>query len=386
MKRMKMKIMYVGKYPTWYKYSYGGEEHVQKIAEQMAKKGHEVYLVNSVYEGRRYGINFKRLSYEDIPLVNFIKKESFPLYPKVKDMRKLVKEIKPDIIHHFGLYGYSTEVLKKKEINVPTINTILNLRTRASGCSLYSFLIRGKPLQFFRSLRERYTAENSDILVTASSEMAKAIKEEYKISNEILVVHRGVSLDRFKMQPWDKVEKNTIIFVGRLEKTKGVQYIIKAVSIVKKEIDEVKLYIIGDGYYKKKLQRLTEKIGLDRNIIFIGKLPQEQVVKYYGKANLFIMHSLFESFGVVALEAMASGRPVIATKTGGTVDIVTEETGKLVSYGDVEKLAEAIIYILSNERLAKNMGAEGRKRAEIFTWENTAERYLEIYQGVLKHV
>ena len=379
-----IKILYIGVYPDWYKYSYGGEEHVQKIAEQVAKKGHEVHLVNSVYEGKRYNINFKKLNYKYIPLVNFIEKEPFSFYPKIEEMRKLIKEIKPDIIHHFGLYGYSTEVLKKKgEINVHTINTILNLRTRASGCSLYGFLIRCKPLQFFRSLRERYTAKNSDVLVAASSGMAEAIKEEYKISNEISIVHRGISLDKFEIQPWDKVEKNSLVFVGRLEKTKGVQYIIKAVSIAKKEIDNLKFYIIGDGYYKKKLQKLTEKLGVGKNVIFTGKSSQEQVAEYYGKANLFVMHSLFESFGVVALEAMASGRPVIATKTGGTIDIVTKEAGILVPYGGVEKLAKAITDILSNEGLAKKMAAEGRGRAEKFTWENTAEKYLSIYEKVM---
>ena len=72
-----MKIMCVGKYPEWYKYSYGGEEHVQKIAEVMSKKGHDVYLVNSVYEGEKYGINFKKLSYIHVPLVHFIEKKPY---------------------------------------------------------------------------------------------------------------------------------------------------------------------------------------------------------------------------------------------------------------------------------------------------------------------
>ena len=128
--------MYIGKYPDWYKYSFGGEEHIQKLAEIMAKRGHEVNLVNCIYEGESSGVKYNKLNYAQMPLVQRIEGKPFPLYPKSNELKNLVNQVKPDIIHHFAKCGYSTEQLRKKgAIEIPTLNSIIVSRSAQTGHS-----------------------------------------------------------------------------------------------------------------------------------------------------------------------------------------------------------------------------------------------------------
>ncbi len=97
-----MKIMYIGKYPEWYKHSFGGEEHIQKLAELMSRMKHEVYLINSVYEGVKSDIYFKKLNYVQVPFTQWVEGKPFPLYPKIDKLKEVINEIEPEVIHHFA--------------------------------------------------------------------------------------------------------------------------------------------------------------------------------------------------------------------------------------------------------------------------------------------
>ncbi len=381
-----MRIIYIGKYPEWYEHSYGGEEHLQKIAEQMVNKGHEVYLVNSVYEGEKYGINFKKLSYVYIPLVHFIESKPFPVYPKTNEIRELVKEIKPDIIHHFARFGFSTERLKKKgDIKIPTANSIIVSRTAQTGHSYPGLLVKGKLNSLIGLFCDRYNLKNADRVITTSTALAEIISKECKIPiSEVSIIPRGVDADDFENQPWDRVERNLILFAGRLEEGKGVRYIIEAMRYVFKEIPDAKLIIAGDGPRRGEFERLAKEID-PKNVEFLGKIPHEEMSEWYGKCNVFVMHSKFEPFGAVTVEAMASARPVIASRTGGSIDIVkNNETGILVEFGDVKGIADAIIKILKDEELAKSMGEKGRRRIEDeYSWKREADRIEKIYKELV---
>jgi glycosyltransferase involved in cell wall biosynthesis len=381
-----MRIIYIGKYPYWYKHSFGGEEHIQRIAELMVKKGHEVYLVNSIYEGEKFGIKFKKLNYVYLSLAKFIEDNPFPLYPIKKEIKKLVEKIDPDIIHHFAKHGLSIESLRKKGvINIPTVNSTIVSRTEQTGYSLFGLLLRGKLYSFVSILEERYSLKNADEVITTSTALAEIISKECRIPiDEINVIPRGVDADKFESQPWDKVKRNLIFFAGRLEKEKGVRYIIKAMKYVLKEIPDAKLVIAGDGPRRGEFEDLAQVIAPE-NIQFLGRIHHEEMSEWYGKCNIFVMHSRFEPFGAVTVEAMASARPVVASRTGGSIDIVkNNETGILVEFGDVKGIADAIIKILKDEKLAKSMGEKGRRRIEEnYSWEREADRIEEIYKELI---
>lgn len=383
---MSMRIIYIGKYPAWYEHSYGGEEHIQKIAELMVKKGHEVYLVNSVYAGRKYDINFKKLSYVYVPLIHRIVREPFPLYPKTNEIREMVKEIKPDIIHHFARFGFSVESLKrKKKIEIPTLNSVIVSRTAQTGYSYSGLLVRGKLNSLIGLFCDRYNLKNADRVITTSNALAKIISKECIIPiDEINVIPRGVEAGKFEIQSWDKVERNLILFAGRLEEGKGVRYIIEAMKHIFKEIPNAKMVIAGDGPKRAKFEDLAQTVA-SKNIEFLGKIPHKEMAELYGKCNVFVMHSKFEPFGAVTVEAMASGRPVVVSNAGGSIEIVkNNETGILVEFGDVKGIADATVKILEDEELARKMGEKGRKRIEEeYRWEKEADRIEEIYEELI---
>jgi glycosyltransferase involved in cell wall biosynthesis len=326
------------------------------------------------------------LNYVYLSLAKFIEDNPFPLYPIKKEIKKLVEKIDPDIIHHFAKHGLSIESLRKKGvINIPTVNSTIVSRTEQTGYSLFGLLLRGKLYSFVSILEERYSLKNADEVITTSTALAEIISKECRIPiDEINVIPRGVDADKFESQPWDKVKRNLIFFAGRLEKEKGVRYIIKAMKYVLKEIPDAKLVIAGDGPRRGEFEDLAQVIAPE-NIQFLGRIHHEEMSEWYGKCNIFVMHSRFEPFGAVTVEAMASARPVVASRTGGSIDIVkNNETGILVEFGDVKGIADAIIKILKDEKLAKSMGEKGRRRIEEnYSWEREADRIEEIYKELI---
>lgn len=372
--------MYIGVYPLWYEKAGGGAEDIQKFAELMTKKGHEVHLGNSVFKGKNMEINYHKLNYVRIPFKNIL------LYPRPAELEMLISKMKPDIIHHFIKYGFSTEQLRKKrKIKVPTINSVISLTTPQVGHSCLGLLIRGKLISFLSSLCEIYSLKNADRVIATTYALAKAISRESKIPlDKISIIPRGIDIDKFKRQSWSRVERNLILFAGRLEETKGVEYIIKSMKYILREVPDAKLTIAGDGQKKEEFKKLAEEIA-PKKVEFLGKVPHDEMSEWYARCNVFVMHSRFEGFGAVTVEAMASARPVVASRTGGSIDIVkNNETGILVKFGDVKGIADAIVKILKDEELAKRMGERGRKRVEReYSWEKVIESVEKLYRELL---
>ena len=382
-----MKIMYVGVHPSWHERAAGGgEEHVQKLAELMTQKGHKVYLVNSVYDGENLGVRYNKLDYIQMPFVQRIEGKTFPLYPKSNELKDLVNKIEPDIIHHFARFGFSTERLRKRgEIKIPTLNSTIVSRTAQTGHSYIGLLVRGRLNSLVGLFCDRYSLKNADKVITTSTALAEIISKECRIPIDgINIIPRGVEAGKFEKQTWRKVERNTVLFAGRLEEGKGVEYIIKSMKYILKEIPDAKLIIAGDGRKRGEFEKLAKEIAPEK-IEFSGKIPHEEMSEWYGKCNVFVMHSRFEPFGAVTVEAMASARPVVASRTGGSIDIVkNNETGILVEFGNIEGIADAIVKILNDEELAKSMGEKGRKRIEEeYSWEREADRMEEIYKELV---
>jgi len=145
-----------------------------------------------------------------------------------------------------------------------------------------------------------------------------------------------------------KDSKRRLLFVGGLEPIKGIPYLLKALSMVKEKRDDFVLDIVGDGYKRSEYERIVNELKLNGHVIFHGLKSKEKVAEFMRQCDFFVLPSLWESQSCVLIEAMACGRPVITTSSGGTKEIVGEESGVIVPPKDVQALAEAIIYMLDN--------------------------------------
>jgi len=224
-------------------------------------------------------------------------------------------------------------------------------------------------------------------------------------ASKIAVVPCGVDLDLFHPIPSEEAKarlglpqsRRIILFVGRIEPLKGIDTLLRAIALVAPEIphwqDELSVIIIGGApgagadeaaAELDRLQRLRSELGIEELVTFQGAEDQDSLVYYYSAAEMVVVPSHYESFGMVALEAMACGTPVVASKVGGLAFNVQDgRTGFLVPERDPAALADRIRLLLSEPHLRQDLGAEAIRWVSQYSWPSVADRILKIYEGAL---
>jgi teichuronic acid biosynthesis glycosyltransferase TuaC len=182
--------------------------------------------------------------------------------------------------------------------------------------------------------------------------------------NKIKVFPAPVDVD--KLQPGEPVlePRRYILSVAQLERRNDFPTLLKAVQTLVNSIEEIELRVVGEGKERSNLERMVRQLGLEEHVVFMGYLPDDELIEEYRGASLFVLASRQEGIGIVFLEAMAYGLPVVATNSGGAADpVVHGQTGFLVPVGDWSTLAQYMLQVLKNPRLAQRLGNAGRKKA-----------------------
>jgi len=176
-----------------------------------------------------------------------------------------------------------------------------------------------------------------------------------------------------------------VLFVGSLITRKGLPFLVEASKKIVKEYVETKFLIVGEGPLKNQLQREIWEANLAGNFAFLGNVKGDMLPEVYNCADVFVLPSIQEGQGIVLLEAQASAKPLVAFDIGGVNETVRNgETGLLVERGSTDRLADAIVKLLSDKALREKMGANGRKFvAENFTWNICAQKMLNVYHEAL---
>jgi D-inositol-3-phosphate glycosyltransferase len=219
------------------------------------------------------------------------------------------------------------------------------------------------------------------------------------------VISPGVDLEQFK--PMDKSVARTklglpenerqVLFVGRIESLKGIDTLIRAshLMVASGELSDrpFRVQIIGGdageslellGSEMSRLRRLSIDLGLENCVRFLGSRRQRDLPTYYAAADAVVMPSYSESFGMVALETMACGRPVIASRVGGLAYLVQDGvTGFHVQEGDASEMAERLAKMLRDKELLERMGLAARAEAERYSWEKTANEVVNLFNKLL---
>ncbi len=247
-----------------------------------------------------------------------------------------------------------------------------------------------------RLATEKGLVENCDRIIAATEGEKKELIQYYNAVPETIgVVPCGVNLELFK--PVDKKyarqqldldrEENIVLYVGRIDPLKGIDRLLLARAYLQNK-KEFKLIVIGDNNnLQPELQRLTwmsQNLGIQDSVIFAGRVEQEDLPLYYSAADVFVLPSYCESFGLVALESLACGTPVVATKVGGIESIIHEgQNGHLVK-GDVPRsIANKIALLLSNPRDRVNSPDAIRESVTDYCWANVADALIEEYRAML---
>jgi glycosyltransferase involved in cell wall biosynthesis len=235
---------------------------------------------------------------------------------------------------------------------------------------------------------------------TVNSNATERFVAEASQRRDIRIIPMGVDLEQFRkakevgrLPRSTTREAQTILFAGRLIDWKGVQFLIRAVPKVLGQNPHTRVLIIGSGPEKGRLMDLAAKLNVQDVIEFREGVPQKELVGYYSLADAFVLPSIrnekgeTEGLGVVLLEAMACGVPVIGSRVGGIPDIIKHgDTGLLVREKDPDDLSEKLILLLSDRALRQRLIQRGREFVEgNFSWDKIAEQFINVYQEVLNN-
>jgi len=228
-------------------------------------------------------------------------------------------------------------------------------------------------------------ARNSNLKDRLESEPEKFVEVPIGV-NQLLFKPRY--MDKDLVAKYDLYGKNTILFVGGLDKAhyfKGVNVLIQAAKKLNAR-DDFKVIIIGEGDLKQSYQSLVDSLGLSRKVIFTGFVSDDLLPKFYSIADMLVLPSTdkSEAFGIVSLEAMSSGVPVIASDLPGVRSVVEKrKTGLLVKPGNVDNLAAMIEYLLKNPRIARQYGKAGREKVlEQYTWDEVSKKLDQVIKSI----
>ncbi len=209
------------------------------------------------------------------------------------------------------------------------------------------------------------------------------------VPGDFEVIPNGVDLENFSpnVSPIEEFRdgKFNIVFVGRLEKRKGLKYLLPAYRQVKREIPNSRLIIVGPGTrLRKKYERWVRRYAV-ADVVFVGHVSYQELPRYYQTADVFCAPAVNrESFGIVLLEAMAMGKPIVATNIAGYASVVTHgEEAWLVPPKDSRQLAQALTSLIRDEKLRQEMGRKGRLKAQEYSWERVAQQVFDYYLKVL---
>lgn len=365
-------------YPT-----FGGSGVVAtELGKALAKEGHEVHFITYSQPSRLDFLN-ENLFYHEVEF------RSYPLfeYPPYElalasKMVSVVKNEKLDLLHvHYAIPHASAaymakQILKTHGIYIPVVTTL-----HGTDITLVGKDASYEPVVTF-------SINQSDGVTSVSEDLKRETYNSFKITREIEVIPNFIDLEKFKKQKKDHFKKAIcpngealIVHTSNFRKVKRVQDVVSVFNNIHKEIPS-KLLMIGDGPERNMAENMARELGINDAVRFLGK--QEAVEEVLSVADLFLMPSEKESFGLAALEAMACEVPVISSNTGGIPELnVQGVTGFMSNVGDVEDMTRKALFVLDKNNLPR-FKANALARAKEFDITNILPLYERYYDAVLK--
>ncbi|GBD89920.1 GDP-mannose-dependent alpha-(1-6)-phosphatidylinositol monomannoside mannosyltransferase [bacterium BMS3Abin04] len=366
-------------YPT-----YGGSGVVAtELGKELALLGHEVHFISYAIPHRLMHF-FENIYYHQVEI------SSYPLFEQqlyglslTSKMLEVVEFEKLDLLHvHYAIpHAVSAylakQVLKQNHSDIKIITTLHGTDITLVGLEP-SFL----PLV-------KFSIENSDGVTAVSRFLKEKSITNYNIDKDIEVIYNFVDTKLFKPDKNAQLRKSiapnnekVLVHTSNFRPVKRVCDTIKILSLVKKELP-AKLLLVGDGPDRSDCERLVRDLGLQDDVIFLGK--QDGLEELLIVADIFLMPSQSESFGLSALEAMSCGLPVVSSSVGGLPELVNHnETGFIAEFGDINRMAKYVLDLLTNEKKYKKFSNNAREKAVTsFDKKIVVPKYLEYYEKIL---
>ena len=355
-----------------------------ELGKALADKGHTVHFITYQQPVRLTGFRANILYHE-------VRVPTYPLfdYPPYESalsstLVDVVKNNNIDLLHvHYAIPHASSaymakKILEKENKYVPTITTLHGTDITLVGRDkTYAPVVA-------------FSINQSDAITAVSENLKEETYKTFKIEKDIEVIHNFVDVRRFSRKPIDAFRKviapnneRIVLHASNFRKIKRIEDVVK----IFKKLNEVvpsKLLLVGDGPERPVIEELSRALNLMDEIRFVGK--QQDMEEIFAIADLFLLPSEYESFGLSALEAMAAGAPVVATNVGGIPEIITQGVnGYMGKLGDVEQMGNYAIDILKDEDIFKRFKENAKKQAEKFDITKIVPQYEKLYESLYEN-
>jgi len=336
----------------------------------------------------------------EVPVTKREMSEHIPQFVEGIKQFAAEKDIQYDLIHsHYWMSGLAAEALSDAW-DVPIVHMFHTLGEMKNRIAKSDAEREGA----YRVDGEKQVIARADRIIAATLAEQTQLQFLYKANKrKITIIPPGVDTSHFYPIPTDEAReyigvdpnKKLVLFVGRIEPLKGLDTLIKAISCQRTAgLGTVTLAVIGGDpnvsseemtAEMARIQQLCDDLCMGRMVTFLGKRAQDTLPYYYSAADVLVMPSHYESFGMVALEAMACGTPVIASQVGGLAFLVKDgETGFHVPDQDPEALCEKLLILLSSPHPRETMGLCAAEYAKDYAWANVANQVMEVYESLVE--
>lgn len=224
----------------------------------------------------------------------------------------------------------------------------------------------------------------ADRIVAISNDTAGSLVRDYGVPpGKVEVIPVGVNTSAFAPLDLERIP-GSVLYAGRLCERKGLPLLLEAMSILRGRHPGAKLHVIGEGALRAGLEQTARRLGIADRVEFLGKVGEAELAGWYNRAEVFVLPSLFEGFGIVCVEAMACGTPVVAARAPGVTDIIEDGRNGLLVDRDPARLADAVASLLADGGLARALAGEGRRDVlEKFNWAQIADRFADLYRRLV---
>lgn len=372
----------------------GVSTSIAMLEKGLREKGHDVFIVTVNPENFSY-------KYENEDRIIRIPGVPTGIYDyrltgiySIKALNK-IKDWKLDIIHSHTEFGIGTFArIVAKQYNIPLVHTYHTMYEEY----IY-YITKGYFSKASKKLVEYLTLFLCDKLVeeliVPTKKTYDLFKEKYKVKRDVNIIPTGIDVSRFYKENIDKEKVNelrhdlklsrfnfNILYVGRIAKEKSIDFLINNFKDIVKKIPRAKLIIVGDGPDMKELIDLVVKNKLNRNCLFTGKVPWNEVPLYYMLSSVFVTASKSETQGLTVIEAMAASKPVVAINDE-SFSLVIESYKDGILFNDDKEYKDAIYMLYKDRKLRDKISLEARKTANNYSDLSYAKNVLEVYKKVI---
>jgi glycosyltransferase involved in cell wall biosynthesis len=378
----------------------GAEQSVKLIRDTLQERGHQVFVLSTDKNSAGEAVFADEL----IPAIRGSSISRLLRYywnpPAYRTGRRIIRDFKPDIVHLHTISEFSPALLwglgktpmvltvhGPEEFTLKLLPWLLPANNYRNDSYQWSDIRLAGRLRYwyYRYLQRpayRLALSRVKLIIAPSKYMMQATKQDFP-RTPMTQVYNGIVLPRQASLP--RSSHPTVLYVGRLEAVKGVDHLIEAFSVVRQTLPNCQLRVIGDGGQLTALKRRTQQLGLTADVEFPGWVKPQRIAQEYAAATVVAIPSIWpENLPTVAIEALAIGRPIVGSNTGGVAELVEDGVnGFVVEPGDEPGLAKALDAILSDSRLLKGMAKASAIKSGAFNKERFVDQLIDVYKGVL---